>query len=427
MIPRNTCLGNLRIIEIYEYLDGPKLFCARNEVGTSFVVYWCDVLDGAEGWLYLPISYRRLDRLRRRELAIRDAYASAESGVYIAYTTAQGRNDTAEFFSIKQLDLNLLPPKGFYVESVDVIEKGEYAWNHEIKIQREGRNTTPNAEATTSVLRQWTAMIEAMMNCISASQSLHLTSAEPGSLEVKLGASNDSVALESLRQLKKVLHRKRAKLGETLYQSGLEPYRLKNLFETLRRFNLNLTINARTRNGLDGPIVMTPDGAADWIKILEPIASSVLGTDKIPQADEIDKILDIVAYKRDGIDVTPALLNIAPRQVSYYVHAASTLGLLNRDGYLTSVGRFVASQERVQQYTALASRFESSDCGWAWLVWSNVTCLPDLDGESAFDFLSAVAPGLSESTAKRRAVTLRQWVKKLTPYHYQLRAKADPD
>lgn len=419
MLPKNTCLGNLNIIEVYDYLDGPKFFCVRDEVGSFFTVYWCDLKDNNEGWLYLPLSEKRLEEIRRKEITINEAYLKAEKGLYLVYTTIGSENDTADYYSIKNIDKSLIPPDGYYIEWVEVIDSSEFSWDHELKIEKDSKNTTPSAESATNILSLWTDAVEAMMNTISKSQKLHFASASPGSLEVKIGSSNSEVVIESLELLYEILVNYKSNLEEKLYAAGLEPYMLKELFETIRKYKVKLKVTSRIYSRLKEPIVLDYKLAEEWVKRLEPITSSVLGTDKIPQADEIDKIIDIVNYKMQGKEITSDLLQIAVRQVAYYEHAARTLGILNRDGNLTSAGRFLASQDGEHKYTVLASRFESSDCGWAWITWSGVNSLLDLNEETAVEFLIKVVPGLSASTANRRAVTLRQWLKKLKPYHYK--------
>ena len=87
MIPSNTILGELEIFEIYEYLNGPRLFVARNNIGTIFLVYWCDEKEEATGWLYLPISEAKLEKLRRKEITLNAAFKEPETNyLYIVYT-----------------------------------------------------------------------------------------------------------------------------------------------------------------------------------------------------------------------------------------------------------------------------------------------------------------------------------------------------
>ncbi|MEZ2697498.1 DUF6575 domain-containing protein, partial [Hafnia alvei] len=56
----SSLLGKLRIINIYEDYDGPRLFSAENEIGTTFFVYWTDSTDSADEWYLIPVSKTKL-------------------------------------------------------------------------------------------------------------------------------------------------------------------------------------------------------------------------------------------------------------------------------------------------------------------------------------------------------------------------------
>lgn len=55
----------------------------------------------------------------------------------------------------------------------------------------------------------------------------------------------------------------------------------------------------------------------------------------------------------------------------------------------------------------------TSDVGSAWIDWSDTANFLDIDPSTAADFLAETVVGLSESTIRRRAVTLSSWHAKL--------------
>lgn len=416
-------LGVLDVIEVYDYYDGPRFFSVRDKTGSIYVVYWCDLRDDAEGWLYLPISEKRLDKLRRKSISVRDAYIEPERDYWLVYTKVRpSKQESIEYVQRNEVNAAFLPPEDMFVDFVDVVDESEYSWTHELRIEKASGNTTPSAESATIIFGLWTEIIESIMNVLSKSQKIHFASALPGSLEVKVGATNTIVAQQALKLFGGIIETATIKdnLEEKLYRAGLEPYKLGYLFETLRSEKLNIEITPRIYKEDMKTIVIRHDQSDDWIGRLEPLTSRILGTDKIPQADEIDKVIEVIGYVASGRIVTPELLKITERQVRYYEDAAINLGLLDRNRHITSVGRFIDAQKSLEEkYSALAIRFESSDCGWSWMQWSNADSLVDLKEDTATNFLLAVAPGLSESTAKRRASTLKLWLRKLAPYHYK--------
>ena len=40
MFIEGTSLGSLKVLEVYEYYDGPRLFASVNETGSVFLVLW---------------------------------------------------------------------------------------------------------------------------------------------------------------------------------------------------------------------------------------------------------------------------------------------------------------------------------------------------------------------------------------------------
>jgi len=115
MIPLNTILGKLEISEIYEYLDGPRLFTAKNNVGTTFLVYWCDEKEDAIGWLYLPISETKLNKLRQKAITLNAAFKEPETSCYIVYTGVSPEEDTAKPISPDEIGTDFFPPEGYYL------------------------------------------------------------------------------------------------------------------------------------------------------------------------------------------------------------------------------------------------------------------------------------------------------------------------
>ncbi|MGJ7171480.1 hypothetical protein [Morganella morganii] len=60
---------------------------------------------------------------------------------------------------------------------------------------------------------------------------------------------------------------------------------------------------------------------------------------------------------------------------------------------------------------------EASHCGWAWVTWSGVNNLSEINPQTADEFLKEKCLSLSEKTKIRRASTLRQWHDVLKPHY----------
>lgn len=73
LLPLNTELGRLEIIEVYEYYDQPCLFSCKNEKGDMFLAIW----STDEIWLYVLITEDKL----KEKIQIRDYYLNSDSGI----------------------------------------------------------------------------------------------------------------------------------------------------------------------------------------------------------------------------------------------------------------------------------------------------------------------------------------------------------
>ena len=114
----NTPFGNLEIIDIYDYYDIPCLFLCRSE-GDYLYLSLCIGQTSEYGlWLYLPLSYERLQLLISREMTIRQAFIEVEQG--FIYRLLLGNEDvypdSINALSPDQLLDEWLPHEDIYLE-----------------------------------------------------------------------------------------------------------------------------------------------------------------------------------------------------------------------------------------------------------------------------------------------------------------------
>ncbi|MGK3988468.1 hypothetical protein WME99_35825 [Sorangium sp. So ce136] len=155
--------------------------------------------------------------------------------------------------------------------------------------------------------------------------------------------------------------------------------------------------------------------------LLKPTEAAALRTIEsvdIPQANNLDRVFQIVQLIAGGDEVDAEVLEIEPRQVAYYRRAAKILGFLTESEELTAAGRLIARLASGDRLRAAVVHFESSVCGDAWIQWSKGRTLLDVKPETAAEFIIASVPGLSEDTARRRAQTLNAWYHALIVHHY---------
>ena len=80
-LPEFTQLGQLELIEVYEYYDQPVLFSCQNPSGHIFLAVWADEEDDFDTWLYVRMSPLRFEHVRSGLIDLHDAFARSEDGL----------------------------------------------------------------------------------------------------------------------------------------------------------------------------------------------------------------------------------------------------------------------------------------------------------------------------------------------------------
>lgn len=73
-------LGNIQIIEIYEYYDEPCLFACKNASGQIFLAVWIEQMEDYNTWLYAPVSLQKFKRIRAGDIDLKNAFLNSEDG-----------------------------------------------------------------------------------------------------------------------------------------------------------------------------------------------------------------------------------------------------------------------------------------------------------------------------------------------------------
>ncbi|HBC3486402.1 TPA: hypothetical protein KDY96_003252 [Vibrio parahaemolyticus] len=421
ILPRETMLGNLEYYEIYDDFDGPKCFSAKNNLGQLFLVYWHGTYrtEKMTSWLFSPISPKRLDALRRQEFSIRSVYTDAEQCVYLVKNGFDGKNSQLQIIDSKDLEQYNLPPDSFYIEPDEIeVCAPEADWNFELRIAKKSSGS-PDSSMVTKIIDALSAIVGSLMDDESREiPKLYPLTAAHGSFEVKLGTNNHLKSSVAIEQLASLLEDS-SDLDSKLKDVGLDPYRLKDLLDIANQYNLKLELKPKTYDVLKNNISIDHKNMGVLIDSLQSSTTTFIDSGKVPQANDLDRVIEIVCRIVGGEKIRHENIDglSSQRQVQYHTDAAYCLGLLNKNLSVTSAARFLAAVENKEiQYKFLADRFESSEFGWAWMKWSQVNRMSELDEGTARDFISECVKGLNETTSKRRASTLATWLVKLKGY-----------
>ncbi len=445
LLPRETALGHLQLLEVYDYYDGPRLFAARNVVGTTFFVLWADDLQDQEVWLYVPVSEERLLQLREGSLSIREAFLKAEDGILHKVVQPKGAGDVrAEVLRSADLALEWLPPEGDRIqlaldrdakEHIGVIEgpeAEEVDWirrrtKQQVTIARAHGRLPPNLSTVTNVLAHWRRLFEETVKQVGSSVEMLPVRATPGSFKVELAIDDPAAASAAFRTLVDLFNKKpRDASLENLIASGRVPaVSYRNLLSAIANGEVEVRVSM-TGVHAELEIHVGPELAKALRVLVAKATRGRIQSDQIPQADDLHRVFRVLELTSRGTDITAERLDVVHRQVNYYKHAARVLGYLDDDNELTAAGIQAMRLGSEERFVSCAVQFENSDCGAAWIMWSKGSSLAAVALESAEEFLATMSD-LAPSTASRRAQTLRSWLATVLPYHYARWFKSDAE
>ena len=180
--PNFTQLGQLKIIEIYEYYDKPLLFACRNTAGQLFLTVLVDETDREEIWYYVSVSQKRFEQIRSGGMDLHDAFSRAEDNQIYKITVPYDQNSRVEleYIFIDNLTDDNLPLKGekldLYTQTLPTATSLEQLQTKAVQSLREQiilhltlpdiKRTEAPAELLGEVLRRFQQLLTAVSNSL---------------------------------------------------------------------------------------------------------------------------------------------------------------------------------------------------------------------------------------------------------------------
>ncbi|HGT0430364.1 TPA: DUF6575 domain-containing protein [Yersinia enterocolitica] len=416
--------GNLNILNVYIEYDGPRLFSLESETGASFISYWIGDESNYEKWFLIPCSKARVIAFEKKKIDLFKLLSQQEQDYF--YRVDMPFNDANELLfnalESKEIYKIKLPKEGIFVEEIKVFNNSNVDLNlvptHEVKISKTNKDTKSNV-----LLNHLTKVCE---NFCDLAHGFNLSRKVQNSNIQALNARYSSFAIN--------LHANELEKFETVFshiallmlnRKKLLPFILKNNID-IRSFcglldaivSTSVDFEFKSVHLKDRVIKITKIDAVIYLKELSNMSLQYISSIRVPQANDIDKIFFIVDLTWNQEIINHEVLKVEPRHVSYYKHAARILDFIKSDGSLTSLGQKIALTSNKENRMSIAAKaFEESDCGWAWINWSDVTEIKDVNPDLAVEFLTERCPSLTGTTVKRRADTLSSWYNKLVPYY----------
>lgn len=411
-LPLNTLLGKLRIVEILDWYDGPRLFVAENAAGNRYIAFWADEQEDVSLWLYSSVSESRISHLVSGKLALRNIYTEPEDEILFLVRLSHQVQSSVEVVSPDRIDVDLFPPDGdflvsdedFFAETDFVDVQSNEILKHEITVNRPRSNATIAFESLASVAANWSKLVHSVLEVPPIS-----VSASVGSLVIELQTDAGSKLPNFFNSLNTLISSPTpVKINENLNHQ--ESKLLELFLESLHQNRLTLT--TKITSGAELPaLVLSHSNVRELRLALIDFNQRRVESTEVPQADDLSKLFRMLELMNDGEINLGYHLSLSPRQVNYYKHAARVLDLLNESASITSRGHYLINLSQADRYDVAMMLFESSSVGFAWLCYSEVLSALDLDPESAESYLKSQCSNLAHATVGRRAQTLRYWVK----------------
>ncbi|EDW8956983.1 hypothetical protein AVF70_000368 [Salmonella enterica subsp. enterica] len=416
-------LGKLRYINTYIEYEGPRVFSLESETGSSYIAYWIGDNNENENWFLIPCSKTKVYAFEKKQIDLRKLISQQEQDNFYKVEISFERDylevtpqNAKSIFDIK------LPEHGIYPDQIKVFSNSLVEANlvatHEVKISKSHKNSKSNVllEHLASVCDSFCdlAKLYSFSRNIRGS-SIQALNARYGSFAINLHAEKLESFEEIIYDLSGLMHNRRDILP-FLLKNNIDIKAFGDLLDSIAMTSVNFEF--RTLHSPDKVIVIYKHEAQYYRKTLSEMSLQYISSIRVPQANDIEKIFMVIDLSRDNEPVTNEILNVDERHVSYYKHAARILGLLKSDGTLTSLGQKLARTENKDQRMSITAKaFEESECGWAWINWSGVDSLKDIDPSTSDNFLRERCPSLTGTTIGRRAGTLSAWYAKLIPFY----------
>ena len=208
-------LGELEIVEIYDYFNVPILFSCRNSASHLYIVIFADHLPEYEMWLYAEVSPMRLNLIRSGVVNLHDAFSKPEMGrllkAMIPHSNSAEFN--SEYVTPDQLQGDVFPPVDEYlnlrdtplVAQTNLVEIAKSSgreivglnfnsieeYSLEAPILPLGRTLT-RLQNVINTIRMVKSKSKQMNEEIRNSMQLSILAIQPGSFDMKLASKKEN-------------------------------------------------------------------------------------------------------------------------------------------------------------------------------------------------------------------------------------------
>ena len=305
-------MGRLRLTEVLDSYDGPRLLLARSEIGVEHLGLWIeDVLEG-NVWLFVPLSEERRLRLLDGTIPLRDAYLEAEDGFVLRVITPRdGGSARWAHVARGEVDRDDLPPEDDFLDlhprvlaealARDVEPAGAVRDRLLERIYNgptaRGRRLGQDVVAST-----WAAWFSCRNATIRARGPGFSDNVPPAvgaavhSFAVDLSVPKGEANIRAISDW--IAYVRGAGIGDArqrMVTHGIDSQACETLLSNVAGFEVTFRVTLLWPDGSSPALSfeINPELARRLLRELRAVLP-VLGSDKIPQANSLDKIVAVV-------------------------------------------------------------------------------------------------------------------------------------
>lgn len=112
ILPLNTFLGELEIVDIFEFYDMPLLFTCINKAGDIFIAVAVEEGEDFYKWIYSKISEDDVLKLKTAKIDFRDSFLASKNGYVFNVVVYEDAPTVVTPLSVSDLDDDFLPCVG---------------------------------------------------------------------------------------------------------------------------------------------------------------------------------------------------------------------------------------------------------------------------------------------------------------------------
>lgn len=406
--------GSLYYHNVYSYYDEPLIFTALNEYDQLFFCYSLGCDEQHDCWIIVPASQEKVNRLEQKDIPIVHMIKPSVSAKVLLTKIGLDTNEVSEEFVVaKKLPYKMPQDNVFIRENINY--DGRKKHSHRIRIAKKS-NKDIISETLNQVSEVFGEFCRHYLKKHEISVSFYPRDAVEGSFVYRVKtATKDEIDFRTkgYELLSKVSSHE--DFLSSLEAQEIDLRIVRKLFDLIGSNDIEIQLidedSTQTILGLE------PNYVEELLPDINDKLGSYLDSTMVPQADSLERIrlyLNIVDRNRV---VTAKELGVEPRQVSYYRDACKLLSLIHDYSSLTPLGMKVAASQNDEEWVKIIQRqFEESDCGHIWMLKQDVSSILDIQENSAAEFLIENCNGLSDNTSRRRAQTLKSWVRKFKEF-----------